>query len=275
MEQIERATGKQIIRIETNDLDAMEEVRASSSVLFRGSISIVRSLRVCFSVSTFPATDTVSAAHAANEEGSEVDAHPTFNPNSQLLYSVRTRGLAPQPEMYSCFVACSPQYPAAGVRTRLTRPSTVWNHDARIVRRSRLNVRTLNAVLQASFEGQAHCTSVIAKEVYTCPSISVMGRTWLEIRQGHDWDRTKYVPSSLQGQFTHSRLRPAPLQRFVACPCQVGNCCSLDTWCWIVLFLFFPPSALRTARAGMTSSRCLGSLMDPGSLALRIALSCP
>ena len=27
MEQIERATGKQIIRIETNDLDAMEEVR--------------------------------------------------------------------------------------------------------------------------------------------------------------------------------------------------------------------------------------------------------
>lgn len=28
MEQIEQATGKQIIRIETNDLDAMEEVRA-------------------------------------------------------------------------------------------------------------------------------------------------------------------------------------------------------------------------------------------------------
>lgn len=27
MEQIEQATGKQIIRIETNDLDVMEEVR--------------------------------------------------------------------------------------------------------------------------------------------------------------------------------------------------------------------------------------------------------
>ena len=27
MEQIERQTGKQIVRIETNDLDAMEEVR--------------------------------------------------------------------------------------------------------------------------------------------------------------------------------------------------------------------------------------------------------
>ena len=36
MEQIERITGKQIIRIETNDLDAMEEVR-SSSCPFRSS----------------------------------------------------------------------------------------------------------------------------------------------------------------------------------------------------------------------------------------------
>ena len=39
MEEIERATGKQIIRIETNDLDAMEEVRVPPSC-FRGSVSI-------------------------------------------------------------------------------------------------------------------------------------------------------------------------------------------------------------------------------------------
>lgn len=39
MEQIERTTGRQIIRIETTDLDTMEEVRWT----FRGSISIVGS----------------------------------------------------------------------------------------------------------------------------------------------------------------------------------------------------------------------------------------
>ena len=39
MEQIERATGRQIVRIETTDLDTMEEVRRT----FRGSISITGS----------------------------------------------------------------------------------------------------------------------------------------------------------------------------------------------------------------------------------------
>ncbi len=30
MEQIEKATGKQIVRIETNDVDEMEEVRSNN-----------------------------------------------------------------------------------------------------------------------------------------------------------------------------------------------------------------------------------------------------
>lgn len=95
MEQIEKATGKQIIRIETNDLDEMEEVRVSS----RGRTSRSRDLYLSRLGNTFRAADVPCTEHAANEEGTEVDA-------AQWVL-----GSNPQTKMYSCFVSCSHSYP--------------------------------------------------------------------------------------------------------------------------------------------------------------------
>ena len=67
MEQIERATGKQIIRIETTDLDTMEEVRhsdfARASPRDPASPSMMTIL-----------ADAHRSGHTANEEGTEVEA---------------------------------------------------------------------------------------------------------------------------------------------------------------------------------------------------------
>lgn len=66
MEEIEKATGKQIIRIETNDLDVMEEVSGVMVVFFpalsHGSLAVLFDL-------------------SANEESLEVMATPFFPPS--------------------------------------------------------------------------------------------------------------------------------------------------------------------------------------------------
>lgn len=63
MEQIEKATGRQIIRIETNDLDEMEDVSLLSMPLFR---------YLCYE---FGLSNSARFGDTANEESAQIDHH--------------------------------------------------------------------------------------------------------------------------------------------------------------------------------------------------------
>lgn len=95
MEQIEKAMGKQIIRIETNDLDEIKEDVSDLS-------------RLC---NTFRAPDVPCTAHAANEE----------DRGAQWPWPDLTR----RRRCITVLYLVAPYTPSAGVSTRSTLPHPV------------------------------------------------------------------------------------------------------------------------------------------------------